>query len=298
LRTQGAFTDNARTDPEVAYTLPNHASQFTGRHLSGDAGHGWALNDDPGEPWTLHLSKTLQTGRISYVASVFDIVHNEGLSTALYANSGDFKIFDRSWNNGNGARDRLPIDNGRGKIATFFSDSDMAIVASAFVDDVAQRDYTYAFLHVKAADSTGHDATWDLSPGSLYLEAVKAVDVVLGMIFKLVDEDPELAGRTAIILTADHSGELWTTFHVLRPPIFVVSGIVPVYVWGPGVTAGADLYAMNPATRADPGEDIPPASASPQPIRNGDAANLALDLLGLSPVPGSSINSAQDLSVQ
>ena len=298
LRTQGAFTDNARTDPEVAYTLPNHASQLTGRHMSGDAGHGWALNDDPGGRWTLHLSKTLQTGRVSYVASVFDTVHDNGLSTALYANSSDFRIFDRSWNNINGARDRPPLDNGRDKIDTFFSDGDMSTVASAFVNDVGQRNYTYAFLHLKAPDSTGHVATWDLTPGSLYLEAVKAVDIVLGTIFKLVEEDPELAGRTAIILTADHSGELWTTFHVLRPPIFVASGIVPFYVWGPGVTAGADLYALNPATRANPSGEITPASATPQPIRNGDAANLALDLLDLSPVPGSAINRAQDLSVR
>jgi hypothetical protein len=298
LRTQGAFTDNARTDPDVAYTLPNHASQFTGRHLLGAAGHGWAINDDPGEPWTLHLFKALQAGQLSYVASVFDIVHDNGLSTALYANSHDFRIFDRSWSNRNGARDLPPSDSGRDKIDTFFSDGDMATVASAFVNDLAQRNYTYAFLHLKAPDSTGHAATWDLTPGSLYLEAVKAVDAVLGTIFKLVDEDPELAGRTAIVLTADHSGELWTTFHVLRPPIFVGSGIVPFYVWGPGVTAGADLYGLNPATRANPDGEIPPASASRQPIRNGDAANLSLDLLGLFPVPGSTINRAQDLSVQ
>ena len=229
---------------------------------------------------------------------MFDIVHDNGLSTALYANFAGFRIFDRSWNNRNGAQDRSPPDNGRDKIDSFFTDDDMATVASAFVNDVAQRNYTYAFLHLKEPDYTGHAATWDLTPGSLYLEAVKAVDAVLGMIFKLVDEDPELAGRTAIILTTDHSGGLWTTFMCSCRHIFVSSGIVPFYVWGPGVTAGADLYDLNPATRANPGGEIPSASASPQPIRNGDAANLALDLLGLPPVPGSSSNRAQDLSVQ
>jgi hypothetical protein len=298
LRTQGAFTDNARTDPELAYTLPNHVSQLTGRHMAGDEGHGWVLNNDPGDPWTLHLYKSLRSGRTSYVASVFDVIHDNGLSAALYANYRDFRIFDRSWNYRNGARDRVGSDNGRDKIDTFLADDNMASVASAFVNDVAQRNYAYAFLHLKEPDSTGHAATWDLTTGSLYLEAVKSVDMVLGMIFKLVDEDPELAGRTAIILTADHSGELWTNFHVLLPPTFVSSGIVPFYIWGPGVTPGADLYALNPASRANPGGQIPSAGAAPQPIRNGDAANLALDLLGLSPVPGSVINRAQDLSTQ
>jgi len=72
---------------------------------------------------------------------------------------------------------------------------------------------------------------------------------------------------------------------------------VPFYVWGPGVMVGADLYALNPASRLNPGTGRPNYSASPQPIRNGEAANVALKLLGLGPVPGSTIDTNQGLAL-
>ncbi len=293
LRDEGAFTDNARTDPKIANTLPNHASEFTGRGVFGLDGHGWFINDDPGPPITLHLFK------LSYVASVFDVAHDFGLSTSLYANKEKFAVFDRSWNEIHGARDRTGADDGRDKIDTYFFDADMATVASAFVADMARSNYDYAFLHLRAPDSTGHASSWDLTPGSDYLNAVVDVDAVLGDILKLVETDPQLMGTTAIILTSDHGGELGTTFHVLIPAAGLIdSGIVPFYVWGPGVLAGADLYAINTSTRQDPGTSIPPFSNPLQPIRNGDAANLVLELLRLPPVPRSTINAAQDLATK
>jgi hypothetical protein len=62
------------------------------------------------------------------------------------------------------------------------------------------------------------------------------------------------------------------------------------------VAAGTDLYALNSASRQEPGTSQIGLDAV-QPIRGHDVANLALDLLGLPPVPGSVANVRQDLRI-
>ncbi len=291
LREQGAFTDNARTDPKLANTLPDHASELTSRGVFGDAGHGLIINDDLGPPATLRLIKG------SYVPGVFDVVHDAGFSTGFFASKTKFALLERSWNPVHGARDRTGVNNGRDKVDVTVIDGNMAAVVAAFVTEMARSRFTYAFVHLREPDSTGHRADWSLANGSDYLQSVIAVDGLLGDILDLVETDPALAGRTAVILTSDHSGELGTNFHLLLPDVdFIESGIISFYVWGPGIPAGADLYALNPSTRSDPGRSIPGYNAPLQPVRNGDAANVALDLLGLPAVPGSTINAAQDLA--
>jgi len=292
LRDEGAFTDNARTDPELANTLPDHASELTSRPIFGSEGHGWLINVDPGFPSTLHLLKG------EYVPSVFDVVHDSGFSTALYANKPKFEVFDRTWNELFGSADQTGEDNGRDKIDTAFIDGEMATVAAQFVADMGSSDYTYAFLHFRHPDSQGHNTGWDLRLDSEYLGAVMNVDAFLGDILELVESDPELNGATALILTSDHGGDLGTEGHVLLPDIGLIdSGIIPFYVWGVGISPGADLYELNTGTRQDPGRTIPPMSEPVQPIRNGDAGNLALQILGLPPVPNSTINTGQDLAL-
>jgi hypothetical protein len=54
---------------------------------------------------------------------------------------------------------------------------------------------------------------------------------------------------------------------------------------------------MNAGVRFDPGTANVDQTSPTQPIRNGDVGNLALELLGLGPIPGSTINANQSLSI-
>jgi hypothetical protein len=64
------------------------------------------------------------------------------------------------------------------------------------------------------------------------------------------------------------------------------------------VTAGADLYVLNPSPSRRVASVYPMTTYTGiQPIRNAEASNLALDLLGLGPIPGSAFNYSQNLVV-
>jgi hypothetical protein len=286
LRTEGAFTYNARSDHGYTITLPNHVCQLTGRHVSGPLGHNWDSNSDPAPGETLASNK----GR--YVAGVFDVVHNHGLRTGAYAGKSKFSLFPTSWNAVNGALDRIGPDNGRNKIDVYVYNSDTLALVNQLIADMGTQPFHYAFLHVRDPDTTGHDSGWDPTPGTAYSQTIKAVDGYLGLIFGRIDSHPQLAGHTAIVLTADHGGSGYDHSN----PFLAADYTVPFCVWGPGVMCGADLYTLNPGNRRDPGTRRPGYFNCVQPVRNAEAANVALNLLGLEPVPGSTIDRDQDLA--
>lgn len=284
FQTEGAWTNNARCDYDYSVTLPNHTTQITGRGVTGVNGHGWTDNTDP------PAGVTLASHKGSYVASVFDVAHDNGLSTAMFVGKSKFSLFDTSYNSVNGAPDVTGINNGRDKIDRWGNDGNAAGVTAAFVAANSNANpFNYNFLHFADTDTVGHASGWN-SPA--YQAAVISMDANLGQIFNLINTNAAMKDHTAVILTADHGGNGTDHSNSSDPLDYTI----PFYVWGAGVTSGADLYSLNTTSRMDPGTGRP-SYLGMQPIRNGDGVNLELDLLGLGAIPGSTINADQSLAV-
>jgi hypothetical protein len=298
--TEGATTFNARTDYSSTVTLPNHTTMISGRPVKQPADdptlhHGYLNNGQPRPTDMLHGVNPA----VPYVTSTFDMVHDRGLSTALYTGKEKFVIYEQSYNvteTTNGGRPDQFLDDGNqgiNKIDKYefevVSGTSSGIMET-LLSDFQTNPFNYTFLHFLEPDSAGHAYGWR---SDQWNEVVASVDQYLGQLFQLVETDPQLTGRTALVLTADHGGSLLGHSDIDAINMFRV----PFFVWGPGVAAGADLYAINTLTRRDPGQ-LQLAYTEPwQPIRHADSANLAMSLLGLPPVEGSSINARQDLRV-
>jgi hypothetical protein len=295
LVTEGAFTFNARDDYNYTETLQNHVTMVTARGVYGGSnsaadkdaltttGHFWTVNGELGGT-TIHQNRANR-----YVASVFDVAHDNGLKTGLYATKAKFNLLDYSYNATSGAPN---VPYGKDKIdSAVVLDYNSPGMMSAYRPVMESASpFKYSFVHFADPDQAGHSYGWG---SANYNTAVKTVDTYLGQIFSDIAGNVLLAGHTAIILTADHGGT-GTGHGTASNPL---NYTIPFFVWGPGVEAGADLYALNPTTRLDPLTERPLYSAMPQPIRNADGANLALDLLGLGAIPGSTVNSLQNLAV-
>ncbi len=290
LRNEGAFTDNARTAIDYTITLPNHTGMVTSRLASGPEGHHWTINKDPPLGMTLHKNKGER------LVSMFSVAHDHGLRTALFASKSKFSIFNLSYNERFGALDTTGEDNGRDKIDTYIMDSRSEKVVDQLEDFMETQVFDLLMLHIRNPDTAGHALSWTLKKPSLYMSSIKRADEMLGDIFEQIEENEGWKDRTFVVLTADHGGEIGTKGHSnnLHDGCYTI----PFYVWGPGIPAGAELYDLNPESRANPGNKNPAADFEGlPPIRNADAGNLCLDLLGLPPIPGSTMNSTQDLKL-
>jgi hypothetical protein len=265
----GAATLNARTEPEQTVTLPNHTSMMTGRRIDQAlGGHGVTWDDD-------RRAMTVEKAAGHRVASIFTAVHAGGGSTALFSTKEKFGLYDRSW---------------PGAIDHFRVDLDQPALVAAARRDLVRSTRTFTFLHLSLPDQAGH-AYGGMTPE--YLDAVRTTDRLIGTLLRAIGRNAGLAHDLVVVLTADHGFAPGVRDHSARG--MITNYRVPFLVWGAGVEA-ADLYALNPDYR-DPGTRRPGYGAIRQPIRNGDVANLATDLLGLDPVPGSELDVEQDLDV-
>ena len=259
---EGAGTLDARTEVEQTVTLPNHTSMVTGRRIdASQGGHGVTWNEN----------RTQKS--IPRVPSVFTVVHAAGGSTAVFAGKSKFSLFDRSWPDA--------IDS------SVILASPQALTAAA-IHDLTTEDRAFTFLHLAEPDATGHVAGF---MSDNYLLAVRGTDSLVGQILATVDATPALRESLTVIVTADHGGEGPNHRDAADPDNYTI----PFVVWGARIRH-ADLYELNADDYRDPG-DAWPSYAGIQPVRNGDVANLATELLGLGPVPGSELDAAQDLTV-
>jgi hypothetical protein len=283
---EGAWTHNARTDYTHTITLPNHTSMITGRPVLLPTGmpaqteHGYTSNSDPAPTTTLYNF----TNPDWYKASTFDVVHDGGFSTAMYASKNKFILYDQSYNAANGA----PHANGSDKIDTYYGPESSLAMQNQLLSDLAANHFKYTFVHYADPDDAGHSAGWG---SSAYNNAIAIVDNYLGQVFNLVQNDSLMSGKTAIVLSSDHGG----TGSGHSTETIATNYTIPFYVWGAGVGHG-DLYAFNYDSRFTP-SGRPDYNFPLQPIRNGDGGNLALKLIGLGPIPGSLINAAQNMRV-
>jgi predicted AlkP superfamily pyrophosphatase or phosphodiesterase len=289
---RGPHTLQARTDPDTTITLPNHVSMLTSRPLGGPGGHGWSENNDP--PAVRH-GGTLHLRKGAYVAGMFDVAHDHGVTTAVIATKSKFSLIAQSYDGTAGAPDTTGPDDGKAKVDLFActrATQDAFRQAAAQLRSGAPR--TLTLLHIAETDSTGHAHAWDMAGGSRYRTAVANVDAALDGFLRVLDAEPSLKGRVAIVMTADHGGGAPPLSHT--EPRAAVNFLIPFAVWLGQDGAPEELVALNADRRAVvPASEHVPLEAVPPPIRSAEAGNLALQLMGLPAIPGSSANAAQDL---
>ncbi|MBP9855545.1 MAG: alkaline phosphatase family protein [Candidatus Omnitrophica bacterium] len=270
LMTEGSYTLNARTDVNYTVTIPNHTCMLTGRRVAGENGHRVTVNGQ--------TNKTVHQLNGQYVSSIFDVLSQHGLSSTMAASKLKFDIFSKSY----------PITK------THITDQDDGQTLQYVLEQLKTDPPAFFFVHFSNLDATGHAEGWSVDGSSSYMKAVFKIDEYLG---QLMDEIELLNAKeesTVLIITTDHGGINKSHENALNKKNYTI----PFFLWGKNVPWGKDLYELNQDARMNPGEKQIQYENSKQPIRNGDAGNLALHLLGLECIPQSTINCSSPLVVE
>lgn len=284
MRRFGATTLNARTLIEKTSTLPNHASMLTGRWAAGPGGHGVVYGNDERE-------NTIHDAAGEYVPSVFDVVHDRGLRTELYASKSKFEFFNRSWNDAYGAPDTVGDDNGHDKLDIYDYGEPDEITDRLVNSLTGSTPPAFAMMCLEQTDEAGHIEGFE---SAAYRGAVREADAQIMRVLQAVANDTVLRDNTVVVVVSDHGG--YDKGHV--DPTKLRNYRVPFLIWGAGVAGGADLYALNAGGRRNPGTSQPSYDADVAPIRVAEVANLATHLLGLPVVPTSRIGSGPALKTR
>lgn len=287
MRDLGACTFNARTCHTWTLTVGNHVAMVTGRPadqalgLPNTAHHGFLLNDPPAS-YTVHANGN---PNVPYKFSIYDMVHDRGFTTAGYFNKLKFTAITTSYDADHGAPDLVGADNGRAKIDV--APPPGPVYVNTFITEVNEsRMKHFTMLHIADMDFAGHAYTWSIAPGSVYRQTLHNLDTQFGAILNAILGNPAYAGKTAIIVVADHGGGAPGDPYGHFIPGAVETVTTPFMLLAPGVTGGTDIHQWF-ENRFDPGNSIPSYIAPAQPMRNVDAANLVATLMGVPSVPGS-----------
>jgi hypothetical protein len=314
----GMWTTNARAEFTFTRTIPGHTSMVTGRPVqkpytspewpNTTTHHGWEYNsgysgdrsgwmlhgyylydeDPPEDPCYTGNENNDPTFHTLYIASVFDVVHDNGLSTAMYANKLKFSLFDRSYNATNGRVGETPEDK-----LDYYTDDDGWNTNTLITRLTTRGLDNFVFFHFRGPDSWGHYIYGEGWGGTEWRAAVVNVDTHLETIFNMVkglsNKDKPWYYNTAVIMTADHGG---IDKNHGDYPADRKECQLPFGVWGHLIPKGVDPYDYCDSSREDPGTgrgDIYNTTYTDQPIRHADGVDLALNLMGLPAIDGALI---------
>ena len=281
LALNGASTMNARTATESTVADANLMSLLTGRRVFPKRG-GHSIGSTKKLPGTVHA------GAGQYVSSIFDLAHNTSRRTNFVASRPQAGLVHKSYNKRSGGKDPYGVDDGTAKIDQVKLLRDDAAAVAWWKQKVGSRAPHLSVIELSGVLDEGVSGGFT---GDGYQRAVRKLSRRVAAIRRGITSQAEMQGTTLLVVTGTggaqkKSGSSRTWAESYR---------VPMWVTGPGVPAGSDLYGLNPALTS-PGSDQVGYSGA-QPIRVGDVANLVMRTLGLPPVPGSTMDPEQRFQV-
>ncbi len=214
LMRRGSFTFYAEST-DLAITLPTHASMLTGLQPKV---HGILINSDTGKGAAQVLTKP----------TLLTLAKQAGRTTAMVAGKSKFSIFDKpgalDWScypKNQPGPDHKPVKS--------FTD---AQVGQGALDIMRKDRPAVMFVHFPGPDYFGHRDGWG---GETQLAAIGQIDGWIGKLLAELDRQG-VAGRTLILLTADHGGAVKN-----HGGIDPRSRYIPFIAAGPGVRQNYDL---------------------------------------------------------